>query len=202
MAINQNHLFEELNGVKCAIVEKNVAPARVAFLRGILEFNGFTVVVVASPPPKAAVGAGAAGPAKVPAGAGAAGGGVVGGSGAGGAAEGAKAGMGEGIAGTAEVKGADAGVKASAGEGNSAKAEEVKVENAGSAGSVGSVVPVAVAAAAPETFTVGVTDVMFNPTNAIFGRLLKAPGGHVVTLAFWKQQEAAPDDERPYFAGK
>ncbi len=25
MAINQNHLSEELNGVKCAIVEKNVS---------------------------------------------------------------------------------------------------------------------------------------------------------------------------------
>ena len=56
MAINQNHLFEELNGVKCAIVEKNVAPARVEFLRGILEYNGFTVVVVPSPPPKAVPG--------------------------------------------------------------------------------------------------------------------------------------------------
>ncbi len=59
MAINQNHLFEELNGVKCAVVEKNVGLARVEFLRGILEYNGFTVVVVPSPPPKAAAGAGA-----------------------------------------------------------------------------------------------------------------------------------------------
>ena len=54
MAINQNHLFEDLNGVKCAIVEKNVTPARVEFLRGILEYNGYTVMVVDSPPPKAA----------------------------------------------------------------------------------------------------------------------------------------------------
>lgn len=116
MAINQNHLFEELNGVKCAIVEKNVLPARVEFLRGILEYNGYAVVVVASPPPKAGVAvAEAAGP------------------------------------------------------------------------------PV------PETFTVGVTDVMFNPVNAIFGRLLKMPGGHIVTLAYWRQQENEPDDEKPYF---
>ena len=42
-----------------------------------------------------------------------------------------------------------------------------------------------------ETFTVGVTDVMFNPTNAIFGRLLKAPGGHIKTLAYWQQKEDA-----------
>ncbi|HEY4107421.1 hypothetical protein [Puia sp.] len=54
MAINQNHLFEELDGVKCAIVEKNVPPARVGFLRRVLEYNRFTVVVVASPPPKVA----------------------------------------------------------------------------------------------------------------------------------------------------
>jgi len=52
MAINKNHEFEELNGVKCGIVEKNVKPERVEFLKKILEFNGFTVVVVPSPPPK------------------------------------------------------------------------------------------------------------------------------------------------------
>ena len=61
MAINQNHLFEELNGVKCAIVEKSVPPGRVEFLRGILEYNGYVVVVVGSQPPKAAPGS--AGPA-------------------------------------------------------------------------------------------------------------------------------------------
>ena len=54
MAINQNHLFEELNGIKCAIVEKNATPGRVAFLKKILETNHFEVVVVPSPPPKAA----------------------------------------------------------------------------------------------------------------------------------------------------
>ena len=53
MAINQNHPFEELNGTRCAVVEKNVKPERVAFLKYILEGNGFTVVVVPSPPPKA-----------------------------------------------------------------------------------------------------------------------------------------------------
>ncbi|MEQ1552583.1 MAG: hypothetical protein ABL929_00310 [Ferruginibacter sp.] len=53
MAINKNHEFEELDGVKCAVVEKNVSAARVAFLQKILEHNKFTVIVVASPPPKA-----------------------------------------------------------------------------------------------------------------------------------------------------
>ena len=148
MAINQNHLFEELNGVKCAIVERNVGSARVAFLKRILEYNRFTVVVVASPPPKAAVGAAAA-PAGVTAGAG--------GAGAGGAA----------------------------GAGNEPAAA-----------------PVQVAVPAPETFTVGVTDVMFNAVNAIFGRLLRAPEGHVVTLAYWEQKEKEPNDEKPYFEGR
>lgn len=54
MAINQNHPFEDLDGVKCAVVERNVAPERVNFLKDILESNGHTVVVVASPPPKGA----------------------------------------------------------------------------------------------------------------------------------------------------
>lgn len=54
MAINKNHEFEELDGVKCAIVEKNVSPERVEFLRDLLEFNKYTVVVAATPPPKAA----------------------------------------------------------------------------------------------------------------------------------------------------
>jgi hypothetical protein len=51
----------------------------------------------------------------------------------------------------------------------------------------------------PETFTVGVTDVMFNATNAVFGRLLKLPSGHIVTLAYWQQKDNISQDEIPYF---
>lgn len=54
MALNKNHEFEELNGVKCGIVEKNVSPPRLAFLKDLLEYNGYTVVAVPTPPPKAA----------------------------------------------------------------------------------------------------------------------------------------------------
>jgi len=54
MAINKNHEFEELDGVKCGIVEKSVKPERVAFLKDLLGYNGYTVVVVPSPAPKAA----------------------------------------------------------------------------------------------------------------------------------------------------
>ena len=49
MAINKNHEFEELDGVKCGIVEKNVSPERLAFLKPLLELNGFTVVAVRYP---------------------------------------------------------------------------------------------------------------------------------------------------------
>jgi hypothetical protein len=121
MAINKNHEFEELNGVKCGIVEKNVSPERVAFLKNLLEFNGYMVIAVPSPAPKAA-------PAKP-------------------AEEGAPAPL---------------------------------VET-------------------PSTFTVGVTDYTFNTTNAIFGRALKTPDYHIVTLAYWQQKENVSQDEIPYY---
>jgi hypothetical protein len=123
MAINKNHEFEELDGVKCAIVEKNASSERVAFLKAILTYNRYTVVVVASPPAKVAP------------------------------------------------------VAASPVEGAAAVA----------------------APATPETFTIGVTDLTFNPINAIFGRLLKAPGGHLVTQAYWQQKEKEPREEVPYY---
>jgi hypothetical protein len=55
---------------------------------------------------------------------------------------------------------------------------------------------------APETFTVGVSDITFNPINAIFGRLLHTKNGHVVTQAFWQQQEPVSHDEVPYYEKK
>lgn len=54
MAINKNHEFEELDGVKCGIVEKNVKPERVAFIKDLLAYNGYTVIAVPTPAPKAA----------------------------------------------------------------------------------------------------------------------------------------------------
>src|SRR5688572_11287910 len=54
MALNKNHEFEELNGIKCGIVEENVSPERVEFLRKLLEFNRFEVIVVPSAAPKPA----------------------------------------------------------------------------------------------------------------------------------------------------
>ena len=130
MAINKNHEFEELDGVKCGIVEKNVPSERVAFLKKLLEYNKFTVVVVPSPP------------AKVTA---------------------------------------------------AAIAKPVEGEEAPAPDEVPPPVE------APETFTIGVTDYTFNTINAIFGRLLKTPNGHVVTLAYWQQKETVSHDEIPYY---
>lgn len=130
MAINKNHEFEELDGVKCGIVEKSVSASRLQFLKGLLEYNKFVVVAVPSPPAKAA-------PVAKP------------------AEEGAPA-----------------------------------VEAA------------APAPVAPETFTVGVTDYTFNTINALYGRLLKTPDGHIVTAAYWQQQETISHDEIPYYEHK
>lgn len=127
MAINKNHEFEELDGIKCAIVEKNVSKGRVYFLTQLLEFNKYAVVVQPSPPPKTA------------------------------------------LAPVADSSG------------------DTAVESA---------------TAAPETFTVGVTDVMFNAINAIFGRVLKTPDGHVATLAYWNQKENVAKDGIPYYENK
>jgi hypothetical protein len=33
MAINKNHEFEDLDGIKCAVVERNLSPARLQFLK-------------------------------------------------------------------------------------------------------------------------------------------------------------------------
>ncbi len=54
MALNKNHLFEEINDVRCGIVEKDASPERVAFLKELLEHNGYTVMTAPSPPPKVA----------------------------------------------------------------------------------------------------------------------------------------------------
>src|ERR1043166_7381774 len=142
MAINKNHEFEDLDGVKCAVVEKNVSAERVEFLKNLLQYNGYTVVVVKSPPPKVV-------PAKP----------------------------------TAPVSTA------------AASAEVSQTQSPTPAVTP----PIVEAPPAPETFTVGVSDVTFNATNAIMGRLLRAPGGHVVTQAYWLQKESVSHDEIPYY---
>ena len=132
MAINKNHEFEEVDGIKCAIVEKNASPARVAFLKDLLSFNNYQVVVAASPMPKPATPA----PATE----------------------------------TTEPT-----------QANSTIQEEPT---------------------APTSFTIGVTDLTFNSTNAVFGRALKTNDGHIVTLAYWQQKDPVSHDTIPYFENK
>lgn len=47
----ESHVVEEINGIRCSIVEKNCPPERVEFLKNLLEYNGFTVVVAQTPAP-------------------------------------------------------------------------------------------------------------------------------------------------------
>ena len=136
MAINKNHEFEDLGTSKCAIVEKNASPERVQFLKNLLEFNKYEVVVVDSPAPKAAPAAPVAAP----------------------------------VEGEAPAP---------------APAPAAPMEPP-----------------APTTFTIGVTDLCFNATNAIFGRQLKTADGHIVSLAYWQEKESVSNDEIPYFENK
>lgn len=46
------HALEDINGVRCAVVEKNVTPERVEFLKTLLLHNGYSVMTAPSPPPK------------------------------------------------------------------------------------------------------------------------------------------------------
>ncbi|MFI5150000.1 MAG: hypothetical protein ACHQRM_09730 [Bacteroidia bacterium] len=123
MALNQNHPFEELEGIKCAVVEKSCSAERVNFLKQLLELNRFTVVVVKCPPPKA--------PAKP------------------------------------------------------ASAEAV--------------VTIELPPPVAETFTVGVTDLSFNPVNAIYNRELLNSKGKVVSPHFWKANGEAPIEDMWYW---
>jgi hypothetical protein len=173
MAINQNHTFEDLDGIKCGIVEKNVMPDRVKFLKNLLEFNQYTVLVVPSPPPKITTV-----PPTAPA-----------------LAKGASTEVAPGTATPTQNQ----------------SQPEIPTEAALVKGTEASIAPVNESIpeiqpqpvpptpTAPETFTVGVTDVTFNPINAIFGRLLHTRDGHVVSLAYWQQKEEISNDEIPYF---
>ena len=48
---SEAHVVEEINAVRCSIVEKNVSPERVKFLNNLLEHNGYTVMTAPTPPP-------------------------------------------------------------------------------------------------------------------------------------------------------
>ena len=130
MALNPNHAFEDLEGTKCSIAEKNCTPERVAFLKDLLEINKFTVIIVKSPPPKVV--------AKPP----------------------------------------------------------VAVTNADGTTTT---VPAELSPPPPETFTVGVTDVSFDPITAVFNKQLKTKDGRIVTSNYWKQREDKTNEKKWYW---
>jgi hypothetical protein len=44
MALNKGkHVVEEIDGVRCTVVEKGITPERSAFLKKLLELNGYIV---------------------------------------------------------------------------------------------------------------------------------------------------------------
>lgn len=44
MALNKGkHIVEEIDGVRCSLVEKGISPERADFLKKLLELNGYTV---------------------------------------------------------------------------------------------------------------------------------------------------------------
>jgi len=45
MPLKAKHIVEEINGVRCTVVEKGASQGRVDFLKGLLEFNKFEVQV-------------------------------------------------------------------------------------------------------------------------------------------------------------
>jgi hypothetical protein len=102
MVLKAKHIVEEINGTRCTIVEKGASAARVEFLKNLLEFNHFEVMV----------------------------------------------------------------------------AEEVAtVEDS------------------PKLFTIGVTDLVFNPVIAVYEMSLKAPEGQVVSPAYWEQYTTESKDD-------
>jgi uncharacterized UPF0146 family protein len=102
MPLKAKHIVEELNGQRCTIVEKGATSARVEFLKNLLEFNKFEVVV------------------------------------------------------TEDKK----------------ETEE-----------------------APTLFTVGVTDLVFNPVISVYEMSLKTPDGKKVSPAYWEQKTTDSVDE-------
>jgi len=50
MPLNKGkHIIEEIDGVRCSVVEKGVSADRVKFLKKLLELNGFIVKVASVP---------------------------------------------------------------------------------------------------------------------------------------------------------
>ena len=102
MPLKAKHIVEQINGQRCTVVEKGITPARVEFLKTLLEFNKFEVLVTE---------------------------------------------------------------------------DKKETEDA------------------PTLFSIGVTDLVFNPVIAIFEMSLKTPDGRKVSPAYWDQKTSDSVDE-------
>jgi hypothetical protein len=109
MALVGKHTFGEIDGTRVTFIEKGVGQERKDFLQGLLEHNGFTVLISEIPPKK----------------------------------------------------------------------EEDTI-----------------------TFTVGVTDMSFNPTIAVYQRKLRTPDGKRVNPDFWNQVEGESGVNPDYYNRK
>ena len=49
MTLKAKHIVEEINGTRCTIIEKGATAGRVDFLKKLLEFNKFIVMVTEEP---------------------------------------------------------------------------------------------------------------------------------------------------------
>jgi len=101
MTLKAKHIVEEINGTRCTIVEKGATAGRVDFLKELLEFNKYEVLVAAE----------------------------------------------------------------------------------------------AVVEGAPASFTIGTTDLVFNPVIAVYELALKTPDGKRVSPAYWNQYTKECIDE-------
>lgn len=100
MTLKAKHIVEEINGIRCTIVEKGATAGRVEFLRNLLQFNKYEVLV----------------------------------------------------------------------------SEEVNAEGL-------------------TLFTIGVTDLVFNPVIAVYEMALRTPDGQKVNPAYWNQYTTESKDE-------
>lgn len=102
MVLKAKHSVEEINGIRCTLVEKGASPDRIKFLKNLLEYNNFQVEI----------------------------------------------------------------------------AEEAQVNSE-----------------SPKLFTIGVTDLIFNPVIAVFEKSLKTPKGQSVSPAYWEQLSSDSKDQ-------
>jgi len=122
-----SHTTDDIDGVRCSIIETEATKERVDFLTPLLEHNGYEVKVIKNdppPPPKA----------KSPV----------------------------------------------EGEEKENETEVPQVEEP-----LEEIV---------ETYTIGVTNILFDPVMSVFDRSMKRPDGEIVSPAYWSQQDSEKED--------